>query len=168
MFLLINRSVILHCSTYREYLLKYPSLFGWRFSTLGEQLFLDVVEDYKTTKKITRHVDRCPQIWPQLWMVQAERSSHRALRESKRPSLFLCCFLETISSVQLFTKWKIMKRPANILHRKHGHVWPAVSNFSSGSTNYPQIDIFYSTHHLSVWYCIDIVRRNSVLVTPWS
>ena len=130
MFLLINRSVSLHCSTYREYLLKYPSLFGWRFSTLGEQLFLDVVEDYKTTKKITRHVDRCPQIWPQLWMVQAERSSHRTLRESKRPSLFLCCFLETLSSVQLFTKWKSMKRPANILHRKHGHVWPAVANFT--------------------------------------
>ena len=33
-----------------------------------------------------------------------------------------------------------------------------------GSTNHPQIDIFLYSHHLSGWYCIDIVRRNSVLV----
>ena len=34
----------------------------------------------------------------------------------------------------------------------------------------PLIDIFPYAHHLSVWYSIDIVRRNSVLVThgSWS
>ena len=30
---------------------------------------------------------------------------------------------------------------------------------------YPQIDIFIYSRHLSGWYCIDIVRRNSVLTT---
>ena len=34
-----------------------------------------------------------------------------------------------------------------------------------GSTNNPVIDIFLHSHHLTGWYCIDIVRRNSVLVT---
>ena len=36
--------------------------------------------------------------------------------------------------------------------------------FSIGSTNYPQIDIFLYSHHLPARYCIDIVRRNYVLV----
>ena len=39
---------------------------------------------------------------------------------------------------------------------------------SIGSTNYPQIGIFLYSHHLSSCYCIDIVRRNSVLVTHGS
>ena len=34
-----------------------------------------------------------------------------------------------------------------------------------GSTNNPIIDILLYSHHLTAWYCIDIVRRNSVLVT---
>ena len=34
-----------------------------------------------------------------------------------------------------------------------------------GSTSNPLTDIFLYSHHLSAWYCIDIVRRNSVLVT---
>ena len=33
------------------------------------------------------------------------------------------------------------------------------------STNNPLIDIFFYFHHLSPWCCIDIVMRNSVLVT---
>ena len=33
-----------------------------------------------------------------------------------------------------------------------------------GSTNHPQIVFFLYSHHLSGLYCIDIVRRNSVLV----
>ena len=37
-----------------------------------------------------------------------------------------------------------------------------------GSTNNPMIDISLYSHHLSAWYCIDIVRRNSVLVTHGS
>ena len=36
--------------------------------------------------------------------------------------------------------------------------------FGIGSTN-PMIDILLYSHHLPAWYCIDIVRRNSVLVT---
>ena len=32
----------------------------------------------------------------------------------------------------------------------------------------PLIDIFLNSHHLSGWYCIDIVRRSSVLVTHGS
>ena len=35
-------------------------------------------------------------------------------------------------------------------------------------TYYPQIDVFLYSHHLSGQYCIDIVRRNSVLVTHGS
>ena len=34
--------------------------------------------------------------------------------------------------------------------------------------NNPLIDIFLYSHQLSAWYCIDIVRRNSVLVTHGS
>ena len=34
-----------------------------------------------------------------------------------------------------------------------------------GSTNYPQIDIFLDSRHSSRWFCIDIARRNYVLVT---
>ena len=34
-----------------------------------------------------------------------------------------------------------------------------------GSANNPVIDIFLSSHYLSAWYCTDIVRRNSVMVT---
>ena len=37
-----------------------------------------------------------------------------------------------------------------------------------GSTYNPPVDIFLYSHHLSAWYCIDIVRRNSVLVTHGS
>ena len=37
--------------------------------------------------------------------------------------------------------------------------------FGIRSISYSIIDIFPHSHHLSVWYCIDIVRRNSVLVT---
>ena len=40
--------------------------------------------------------------------------------------------------------------------------------FGTGSTNHALIDIFLYSHHLSVWYCIDIVRRNSLLVTHGS
>ena len=34
-----------------------------------------------------------------------------------------------------------------------------------GSAINPLIDIFLHSHHLSAWYCTDIVRRNSFLVT---
>ena len=34
--------------------------------------------------------------------------------------------------------------------------------------NNPLIDIFLYFHHLFAWYCIDVVRRNSVLVTHGS
>ena len=40
--------------------------------------------------------------------------------------------------------------------------------FGIGSTNNLIIDIFLPSHHLSAWYCINIVRRNSVLVTDES
>ena len=43
-----------------------------------------------------------------------------------------------------------------------------LENLSIESTNYPQIEIFLNSHHLSVWYCIDNVRRNSVFVTHGS
>ena len=32
----------------------------------------------------------------------------------------------------------------------------------------PQSDVFLYSHHSSGWYCIDIVRKNSVLVTHGS
>ena len=34
-----------------------------------------------------------------------------------------------------------------------------------GSTNFPLFYIFLYSHHLSAKYCIDNVRRNSVLIT---
>ena len=34
-----------------------------------------------------------------------------------------------------------------------------------GSTNFPLFYIFLYSHHLSAQYCIDNVRRNSVLIT---
>ena len=37
--------------------------------------------------------------------------------------------------------------------------------FGFGSSNNPLIGICIYSHHLSALYCIDIVRRNSVLVT---
>ena len=37
--------------------------------------------------------------------------------------------------------------------------------FGSGSTNHALIDIFLYSHHLFACCCIDIIRRNSVLVT---
>ena len=39
-----------------------------------------------------------------------------------------------------------------------------LGEFCIGSTDNPSIDICLYSHHLSAWYCIDIVRRNSVLV----
>ena len=43
-----------------------------------------------------------------------------------------------------------------------------VQKFGIGSTNYPQFDIFIYSHHVYGSYCIDTVRRNSVLVTHGS
>ena len=43
-----------------------------------------------------------------------------------------------------------------------------VGEFGIGSTYNLLIDIFLHSHHLSAWYYIDIVRRNSVLVTHGS
>ena len=40
--------------------------------------------------------------------------------------------------------------------------------FGTGSTTNPLIDIFLYSRHLSAGYCIDIVRRNSILVTDGS
>ena len=41
-------------------------------------------------------------------------------------------------------------------------------NLVSDQPIIPIIDVFFYSHHLSSWYCIDIVRRNSVLVTDGS
>ena len=44
-----------------------------------------------------------------------------------------------------------------------------LEEFVSESTNNdPLIDISLYSHHLSAWYCIDIVRHNSFLVTHGS
>ena len=40
--------------------------------------------------------------------------------------------------------------------------------FGMGSISNPIIDIFLYYHHLSAWYCIDIVGRNSILITHGS
>ena len=44
-------------------------------------------------------------------------------------------------------------------------MWFQFRELSIGSITNPLIDIFLYSHHLSAWYCIDIVRRNSVLIT---
>ena len=38
--------------------------------------------------------------------------------------------------------------------------------FSIGSTDHPQIEIFPYSHYLSGWICIDIVRRVDFSITP--
>ena len=38
--------------------------------------------------------------------------------------------------------------------------------FSIGSTDHPQIEIFPNSHYLSGWICIDIVRRVDFSITP--
>ena len=38
--------------------------------------------------------------------------------------------------------------------------------FSIGSTDHPQIEIFPHSHYLSGWICIDIVRRVDFSITP--
>ena len=40
-------------------------------------------------------------------------------------------------------------------------------HYTSGQllSNDPLLDIFHHSYHLSDWYCIDIIRRNSFLVT---
>ena len=40
---------------------------------------------------------------------------------------------------------------------------PYFREFSIGSTNHPQIYRFLYSHHLSGWYCVDIVRRKGYL-----
>ena len=40
-----------------------------------------------------------------------------------------------------------------------------LGEFGIRSTNHLLIDVFLHSHHLSAWYCIDIVMRKSVLVT---
>ena len=47
-------------------------------------------------------------------------------------------------------------------------VWYQFGEFGIGSTNNPLIDILLYSHHFYAWYCIDIVRRNSLLVTHGS
>ena len=44
-------------------------------------------------------------------------------------------------------------------------LWFSLWEFGIGSTDSFLIDIFLHSHHLSAWYGISIVRRNSLLVT---
>ena len=44
-------------------------------------------------------------------------------------------------------------------------MWCLFKEFVGESTNHALNDIFLHSHYLSAWYCIDIVGRNSVLVT---
>ena len=44
-------------------------------------------------------------------------------------------------------------------------LWCSFGEFGIGSINNPLIYIFLYSHHLPAWYCIDIVKRNSVLVS---
>ena len=37
-----------------------------------------------------------------------------------------------------------------------------------GDNYYPLVNIFLYSHHLSAWYCFDMVRRNFVLITHGS
>ena len=41
-------------------------------------------------------------------------------------------------------------------------LWSQLAKLGSGLTKNTPIDIFLNCYHLSAWYCIDIVRRNSV------
>ena len=43
----------------------------------------------------------------------------------------------------------------------------SIGEFDIGLTENPLVDIFLYSHHLSSWFCFDVVRprRNSVLVT---
>ena len=41
----------------------------------------------------------------------------------------------------------------------------SIGEFGIRLTENPLVDIFLYSHHLSSWFCFDVVRRNSVLVT---
>ena len=43
-------------------------------------------------------------------------------------------------------------------------LWFEFWEFSIGPTDNPLIDIFLYSHHLSPWYCVDIITRNSFVV----
>ena len=44
-------------------------------------------------------------------------------------------------------------------------LWCSFGEFGIGSINNPLIYIFLYSHDLPAWYCINIVKRNSVLVS---
>ena len=43
--------------------------------------------------------------------------------------------------------------------------WCQFGEFGIGLTNNLQLDILLYSHHLHAWYCIDSIRKNSVLIT---
>ena len=52
-----------------------------------------------------------------------------------------------------------------LLNDFHTILTMLVPRIGMGSADNPVIDIFLSSHYLSAWYCTDIVRKNSVMVT---
>ena len=76
-------------------------------------------------------------------------------------------FLTEISEVRKCRK-KIFVVFANNPLTPWQFLWCQFGEFGIGSTNNPLIDILLYSHHFYAWYCIDIVRRNSVLITDGS
>ena len=80
--------------------------------------------------------------------------------------VYLCqCTLHDKSSLNPLTP-KIML--VILLTSAIQFLWCFFGEFGIGSSYVPLIYIFLYSHHFSAWYCIDIVRRNSVLVTHGS
>ena len=68
-------------------------------------------------------------------------------------STYIPVQLQNVSGTSLERIW-----PVTIL-------WCYSREFGNGSTNNPLFDIILYFHHSSAWYCTDILRKNSVLVT---
>ena len=80
--------------------------------------------------------------------------------------VYLCqCTLHDKSSLNPLTL-KIML--VILLTSAIQFLWCLFGEFGIGSSCIPIIYIFLYSHHFSAWYCVDIVRRNSILVTHGS
>ena len=90
------------------------------------------------------------------------------LRISLFFSLFLCrgCF-KKVSPTFRFTSKSFHSQNLELVSALQLSFY-YLEEFCIGSNINPLIDVLLYSHHLSPWYCIDIVRRNSVLVIPGS
>ena len=94
-------------------------------------------------------------------------TSHLIENERIASRFDLCCEIERGCTVPLISFHLSFLRPYYYLSLLSAiqYLWWWFEEFGIGSTNNPLIDSSLYSRHFSVWYCLDIVSRNSVLVT---